>query len=316
MLAEMPIIGLGTYIGLEGKTVLPRDERLQVVEETIISALELGYRHLDLAPSYDNLPAVKNALHRAFTPIKQGGLGLQRDELWITMKANPQVGIWPIHELLQALELQYFDLFLWHLPHAGSHFDSEERLTQRWQALSAFDTAILPRIGVSNFYLPHLERLLAVSEKEGLRQPYANQIAYNLAEQPVDLLKFHQQHAIKTMAYSPLGFQFSTMLAELPSVLNLAQQIDSDPAQAQLAWLMAKDITVIPASVSKPHLQSNLAAMQYVDVVKSIPAMSQALDQDLTYSDIFMSCSATVQAAKQHAEELEWDVAHGHGLTL
>lgn len=306
----MPKMGLGTYIGLEGKVIPQREERLRVVEDTILTALRIGYRHLDLSPNYDNLPAVKNALHTAFIPVAQGGLGLQRGDLWITMKANPCAGDFQVDSLLRQLDLEYFDLFLWHLPHMGGFFDSEALLTQAWQSLADFDPVKLPRIGVSNCYLPHLERLLPVCEKEGLRTPFANQIGYNLGEKDLELLAFHQQHQINTIAYSPLGFQCVEIFRELPSVQALAQHLQAEPTQAQLAWLMAKDMTVIPASTSEAHLRANFAAIDYVATVQAAPALTEALDQEPNFDGMIV----TIEEAKQHALQLDWTTQHGSGM--
>lgn len=306
----MPKMGLGTYIGLEGKVIPQREERLRVVQDTILTALRIGYRHLDLAPAYDNLPAVKDALHQAFRPEAEGGLGLRRDDLWITMKANPWGGVFPVDTLLKDLDLTYFDLFLWHLPHMGRFFDSEENLTNAWQSLANFDSVKLPRIGVSNCYLPHLERLLDVCEKESLRSPFANQIGYNLGEKDSELLAFHQQHQINTIAYSPLGFQCVDIFRELPSVQALAQQVQADPIQAQLAWLMAKDMTVIPASTSEAHLRANFAAIDYVAAVQAAPELAEVLDQAPNFEGMI----ATIEDAKQHALRLDWNIQHASGM--
>lgn len=303
----MPKMGLGTYIGLEGKVIPQREERLRVVEDTILTALRIGYRHLDLSPNYDNFPAVKNALHTAFLPVAKGGLGLQRGDLWITMKANPWAGIFPVDLLLTQLDLEYFDLFLWHLPHIGGFFESEEKLTQAWQSLADFDPVKLPRIGVSNFYLPHLERLLYICEKEDLRAPYANQIGYNLGEKDPELLAFHQQHQINMIAYSPLGFQYVEIFRELSSVQALAQYLQAEPIQAQLAWLMAKDMTVIPASTSEAHLRANFAAIDHVAAVQAGPQLAEALDQEPNFEGM----TATIEDAKEHAQTLTWDIQHG-----
>ena len=49
-------------------------------------ALKTGYRHLDLAENYKNLANVKSALKKAFSSVQDGGLGLSRDIIWLTMK--------------------------------------------------------------------------------------------------------------------------------------------------------------------------------------------------------------------------------------
>ena len=53
----------------------------------ITNALKIGYRHFDLAQSYFNSEHVKAALTTALRPVvEEGGLGIERDEIWLTMK--------------------------------------------------------------------------------------------------------------------------------------------------------------------------------------------------------------------------------------
>ena len=51
----------------------------------ITNALKIGYRHFDLAQSYYNLEHVKAALTIALQPAEEGGLGIPRDEYWLTI---------------------------------------------------------------------------------------------------------------------------------------------------------------------------------------------------------------------------------------
>jgi hypothetical protein len=46
---KMPEMGFGTYIGMEWKRIESREERHRMTVQAILTALESGYRHLDLA---------------------------------------------------------------------------------------------------------------------------------------------------------------------------------------------------------------------------------------------------------------------------
>jgi diketogulonate reductase-like aldo/keto reductase len=71
-LKRIPLMGFGTF---------------EVTSHQIIyNALSVGYRHLDLAENYNNLQHVKQALSLAFAPLTEGGLGIRRQDIWITMK--------------------------------------------------------------------------------------------------------------------------------------------------------------------------------------------------------------------------------------
>ena len=63
---DMPLMGLGTFIGLEHNQIDDAQQRKQLTIKVIVTALQLGYRHLDLATGYNNLPAVAEALQKKF----------------------------------------------------------------------------------------------------------------------------------------------------------------------------------------------------------------------------------------------------------
>ena len=91
-------------------------------KEAIIRALQIGYRHLDLAEAYGNLQIVKEALYTAFKPISDGGLEIHRSSLFLTMKVFEISDKNHIARLLERVGVDYFDLLLYHSPTA--HFGS------------------------------------------------------------------------------------------------------------------------------------------------------------------------------------------------
>ena len=81
---------------------------------------------MDLAENYNNLHHVKQALSQALAPLTEGGLGIERKDIWITMKI-PVQSINNIRALLAEVGTDYFDLLLlYHNPF--SMFDSKAQL--------------------------------------------------------------------------------------------------------------------------------------------------------------------------------------------
>jgi diketogulonate reductase-like aldo/keto reductase len=75
--------------------------------------LSVGYHHLDLAENYNNLQHVKQTLSLALATLTEGGLGIERKDIWITMKI-PVQSINKISALLAEVGTDYFDLLLYH----------------------------------------------------------------------------------------------------------------------------------------------------------------------------------------------------------
>jgi len=142
---EFPLIGAGTF------EIRKSDD--------ILCAIRVGYRHFDLAESYENLNLVRKAFRTAFLPISNGGLGIERKTIFITMKVLYIRDQSHISELLKDLGLEYFDLLLYHT--LKFHFIVEETMQKSWRTMiSEKNSGKVLQIGVSNYYKHHLDRLL------------------------------------------------------------------------------------------------------------------------------------------------------------
>ena len=229
--AAMPQLGFGVY------KVPPAD-----VERAVTAALEAGYRSIDTAAMYGNEEGVGRALRAS---------GIRRDELFVTTKLNN-----PEHRKgdvegafersLTALGLDAVDLYLIHWP-----LPAADRYVATWQVLESFvDDGRARTIGVSNFQIRHLQRILA----EGTVVPAVNQVELHpyLTQEP--LRAFHREHGIVTEAWSPLG---RGQLISDRTVAGLAEKYGVTPAQVVLRWHLQQGIVVIPKSVTPERIRSN-----------------------------------------------------------
>ena len=298
-MSDMPMMGLGTF--QIGDNKIPC-----TATDVILTALRLGYRHLDLAANYNNLREISVALKTAFKPVSEGGLGLKREDLWLTMKGQGTSTNY-IDSLLRTIGVEYFDLYLTHHSTSGL-FLSEEGLTTEWTNLSSISRSKLHRIGVSNCYEPHLTRLLAICERENLIRPFANEVEMNLLSKNRDLMDYCQHEGIQIIAYSPLGYLNSGhVLLNNQELANLARGIDSTTAQAALALLLNKGVAVIPKSNHEARLLENFKAQDFVQSVDQHPELVKHLDSQ----DDMMPDGTTEVAieSKEHGLRLSWDVS-------
>lgn len=229
----------------------------------------------------------------AFKPVSEGGLGIKRDDVWITMKANCFDEA-AINQLLADVGVDYFDLFLIHHPKAA--FESIE---EHWRCLS--NHSKLKHIGVSNFYGPHLEALMDICEQEALRRPYANQIQLSLLVDEPEVCAFCESKNIRLIAYSPLGYQYASYLVGNEGVVRVASDIGSTPAQVALAALLKKGVAVIPQSTNRERIRENFAALEVtprltLEHMDELAKVSSMLGED--------AFNFTALESKSHAEHL------------
>lgn len=229
----IPQLGFGVF------KVDPAD-----TERIVTDALEVGYRHIDTAAAYGNEEGVGQAIAAS---------GIPRDELFITTKLyNDDQGTDSAHAAIEKslsnLGLDHVDLYLIHWPSPA-----RDLYVESWKALESIrDAGQATSIGVSNFLVPHLERLLAETDTV----PAVNQIELHPYHQQVDVTRFGRDHDIATEAWGPLG-QGKYPLLELPKIVEIAEMHGKSPAQVVLRWHIQKGHIVFPKSNSRDRIAEN-----------------------------------------------------------
>lgn len=219
-------------------------------ERAVSEALELGYRHIDTAAIYGNEEGVGAAIAAS---------GLRREELFITTKLwnDRQGGVEPdaaIAESLDKLSLDAVDLYLIHWP-----APARDTYLPAWEKLIGMRERGLTRsIGVSNFLIPHLERIIA---ETGVT-PVVNQIELHPAYQQSELTTWAAERGILIEAWGPLG-QGKYDLFGVPAVVEAARSHEKSPAQVVLRWHLHKGNIVFPKSVRRERLAENLDVLDF-----------------------------------------------------
>jgi 2,5-diketo-D-gluconate reductase A len=217
--------------------------------EAVRMAFDAGYRHIDTAQGYGNEEGVGQAVRES---------GLPREEVFVTTKLiNNRHGhdeaIAALDESLQKLGLDYVDLFLihWPRPHA-------DRYVETWRAFEKILSDGKARsIGVSNFQVPHLERLAA----ETGTVPVVNQIELHPLLQQSQLRDYHREHGIATEAWSPIGKGGDLLREE--RLVSLGDKYGRSPAQIVLRWQIQLDNIVFPKSVTPSRVRENIDVFDF-----------------------------------------------------
>lgn len=254
----IPAVGFGTYL-------ISNDD----AESAIISAINIGYRHIDTASGYRNEETVGAGIRNGLEAE-----GLSRADLFVTAKlwpGNPAWGDAPktraqtIAECdasLSRLGLDYVDLYLIHAPYGG-----DMRLEQ-WRALLELQASGKVRsVGVSNFNESHLDEIAAA----GLPMPDANQIELHPWSQKPGLLAHMAKHDIAPIAYSSLvplstwrtepgqdSAKTDEMKADNSSFKGMAAKYGVTEAQLLLRWGVQNGYAVLPKSLNPERMRQNL----------------------------------------------------------
>ncbi|MFD2117337.1 aldo/keto reductase [Paenibacillus yanchengensis] len=232
---KMPQLGLGVWrVTEEG-----------LAERSVLTALEVGYRHIDTAASYKNEHEVGAALAKTSVP---------RDEIFVTTKIwNDDQGfettLSAFERSSQKLGVDVIDLLLIHWPLKDKFIDTWRALEQLYKA------GKVRAIGVSNFQIYHLEDLFAHAEIK----PMVNQVEYHPLLTQVPLLSFCNDHQIKITAWSPL-MQGNL---EIPLLQEIAAKYNKTAAQIILRWDLQTGVITIPKTVTPARMIENATIFDF-----------------------------------------------------
>ena len=183
----MPQFGLGTFLQ-------PSDS---VCEQSCLTALKAGYRHIDTAHAYNDEAGVGRAVKES---------GIPREEIWITSK------LWPteygegktlkaIDEMLERMQLDYIDLLYVHQPvgdFVGAWRDMEKAVAM----------GKVRALGISNFDASDegFEKIMS----ESTVKPAVLQIECHPYAQRLAMREKAKSHNIQVECWFPLGGAIAT----------------------------------------------------------------------------------------------------------
>ena len=212
--------------------------------DAVRTAIEVGYRHLDTAQMYGNEAETGQGVRDS---------GVDRGQVWITSKLNngfhrPDDARRSFDETLEKLGTDYVDLFLIHWP-LPTRYDGDYVST--WKVLEEFQRDGRARsIGVSNFQVPHLEKLAAETDTV----PAVNQIEVHPYFGNEQVRAYGSEHGIATEAWSPIA---QGKVLDDPELERIAKDVGKSTAQVTLRWHIQRGDIVFPKSVTRERVEAN-----------------------------------------------------------
>lgn len=229
---QMPSVGFGVF------QIKDKDECTRVV----LDAIDVGYRLIDTAQSYDNEEAVGEAILKSPVP---------REELFITTKvwisnAGYDKAKQSIEESLRKMKLDYLDLVLIHQllsDYYGTYRAMED----------LYNVGKIRAIGVSNFYPDRLVDLTLFNKVT----PAINQIEINPFHQQIVAQEYNTKYGVQLQAWAPFAEGRNGMF-DNPILKDIADKYDKSIAQVILRWLLQRGIVPLSKTISRERMIENL----------------------------------------------------------
>ncbi len=253
----MPQFGLGTFLQ-------PSDS---VCEQSCLTALKAGYRHIDTAHAYNDERGVGEAVKES---------GIPREEIWITSK------LWPteygegktlkaIDEMLARLQTDYIDLLYVHQPvgdFVGAWKDMEKAVAM----------GKVRALGISNFDAN--DEVFNKIMSESTVKPAVLQIECHPYAQRLAMREKVKPYGIHITCWFPLGGAMSNgALLKDPTIMKIAESHGKTAAQVILRWHIQEGFSAIPGATNPDYIEENIRIFDF-ELTDGEMAQMRSLDKE------------------------------------
>lgn len=252
---EMPRFGIGTF-------AQPSNE---VCRNSVLAALNAGYRHIDTAHAYNDERGVGQAIKDS---------GVNRKDIWVTSK------LWAsdyatgditegLDKMLQRLQTDYIDLLYIHQPIG--------KVVEAWEGMiKAYKQGKIRALGISNFDYPDQEVQDLFHEicDNSEMKPQVLQIECNPYAQRLEMRKKIEPYQIQLECWFPLGGMMSQgAFAKDPVIQQIAKAHNKTTYQVVLRWHIQEGFSVIPGSKNPEHIKENIDIFDFELTDQEMTAM-------------------------------------------
>ena len=273
---QMPQAAMGTFHS-------DNPDLIEGMDDIVIEAIRLGYRHIDCATAYQNEEIVGRALKKAVDK----GL-VKREELFVLSKlwnkhmSRDQV-INACEDSLRMLGLDYLDMYVVHWPWPNYHEPGasgdatnehavpyiHEMFMEVWDKMTDLKkSGKVKNIGTSNQTRKTMELLLRDTDE--FNRPVYNQMELHPLFQQKELVRFFIEKNITPSGYMSLGSprrpgrdRFPEHQADMqhPVIQKIARDKGMSPPEVCLAWAHQREnnrVGYVSMAEKSEWIKSNL----------------------------------------------------------
>ena len=257
---EMPQLGLGTF-------AQPSNE---VCRDSVLSALQAGFRHIDTAHGYNDERGVGQGIVDS---------GVDRKDIWLTSKLwigdyDNGKTLDSLNRMLDRLQTDYLNLLYIHHP-VGEVMNA-------WKAMEkAMEQGKVRALGISNFDYPDKivqDYFYDICTNQTMR-PQVIQLETNIYAQRHDMREKIKSYDIQLECWFPLGGMMGVKrLSADPVIQEIAKAHGKSAVQTMLRWHIQEGFSVIPGSKNPDHIKENIDIFDF-ELSESEMNQIRALDK-------------------------------------
>ncbi|MBQ3456312.1 MAG: aldo/keto reductase, partial [Synergistaceae bacterium] len=223
--------------------------------DSIIKALEEGYRYFDTASYYGNEGDISLALIRT---------GIKREEVFIASKIwKSDMGyentLKAFSQTLENLGSEYADVIMIHWPRPNLNDEEWKALDlETWRAMEyLYSKGKIKALGLSNFLPYHAENIFSRCEV----MPSVAQFEFHPGHTQAFALEYYRRKGIQVQAWSPMG---RGRVLDDVLIRELAGKYHVTPAQICVRFCIQEGVMPLPKASSPERMRENLACMDFV----------------------------------------------------
>lgn len=217
-------------------------------ENSVVEALQLGYRLIDTSAAYFNEKEIGRAIRRS---------GIPRDQIFVTTRVtNAQQYQGKVREAffqsLQNLGLEYIDLYMFHWPVTEHYLDTWKEMEKLYQE------GYVKNLGFANCHKSHIEEILKICTV----RPVINQVEIHPLFTQKPLIDYCKSVGLQVEAYSPIAQNDDRMIRNR-TLVSLSKKYQKSIQQIIIRWHIENGVIPIPRSSNSDRLKSNLDVFDF-----------------------------------------------------